>query len=556
VTSVKGGPSDIGYGWSPCETAEGGNGVGRFPIWLSGARRQILDECPTDRPKYVGIGVAILITATMAAVSLAFALVTALKVELPFAIPFAIAWGLAIMSLDRLFVVSLPRKGSKLAHLLRATPRVLLALLLGFVISTPFVLQAFRPEIEHEITVLHTQAEDAYLKSAKNSQLQQDINKDAAQVGKLTARAGGGPVPTPPQNAQVTTLRSELSQAETKENNDLTAWNCQLYGKSGGQACAGVTAIGNGPVAQADHAAYLQDVARVQQLNREIAAEQQQASQDIANAQAASKAEAGAQLPAAQSALKAAQAQQAQEEATFSTQNDNDSGLLIRMEALDAVTAGNSTLNAARWLLFVLFVVIDCMPVMVKVMLNLGPETNYDRMLEAEERKQLRVADNNRAVRQAAEKLAVETVLGEAQSRMEGWRTPIPEITQNIIAARTRVEAKRLNAWENHQSVHSLHGNTPAAEQTVPNTEPPVGFIAWPWVTGSSASSRWRPVASLRTFAVRTRQILAAHLRRAWLRPSNPRAGTTSGSQPYGAPFSPGMPSSPNGARHGVHSSS
>lgn len=79
--------------------------MGRFLIWLSGARRQILAECPTERPKYIGI------TAAMAAVSLSFALITILKIRLWTALPLAIAWGLAIMSLDRLFVVSLYRQG-------------------------------------------------------------------------------------------------------------------------------------------------------------------------------------------------------------------------------------------------------------------------------------------------------------------------------------------------------------------------------------------------------------------------------------------------------------
>jgi hypothetical protein len=128
----------------------------------------------------------------MAGVSLAFALVTALTVPLAVAIPFAIAWGIAILSLDRLFVVSLPRKGTRLNHLLRATPRVLLALLLGFVISTPFVLQIFRPEIEHEITVLHAQAQQQYLKSQAASQLQQNITADTMKVTTLTQEEGGG----------------------------------------------------------------------------------------------------------------------------------------------------------------------------------------------------------------------------------------------------------------------------------------------------------------------------------------------------------------------------
>ena len=523
--------------------------MGRFLIWLSGARRQILAECPTERPKYVGIGAAILITAVMAAVSLAFALVTALKVELWLALPFAIGWGVAILSLDRLFVVSLPRKGKRSAQILRATPRVLLALLLGFVISTPFVLQIFRPEIEHEITLLHAQAENAYLKAAKNSPLRQEINSDIAEVNQLTAEAGGGGSVVPPaESAQLQNLQNQLSQAETTKNKDYTKWQCQLYGSAGGQHCS---PVGNGPLAKADEASYENDVTQVNQLTTAVNNEQQLVNQKIASTQAKNQAEAKAQLPSAQAALRAAQSEQAQETGTFTSQNENNGGLLIRLQALDAVTAGDSTLEAARWLLFALFVVIDCMPVMIKVMLNLGPENNYDRMLEAEEKKQLKVAASNRALRAAAERMAAETVIGEARSRLAGWNAPIPEVTQNIIATRARVETKKLKAWEGDQTRRLANGGATMPAQTT-DVQPPVSFIAWPSVNGSAPRRQWwRPAGWLQNLRLRARQIHSVWPPRRF-RASQPRGAQASRPQPYGAPFSPRTHGPLNGTHRGA----
>jgi len=409
----------------------------------------------------------------MAAVSLAFALVTALKVELWLAMPFAIAWGVAILSLDRLFVVSLSRKGTKgtegtwRAQLLRASPRVLLALLLGFVISTPFVLQIFRPEIEDEITILHARAETAYLAEARNSQLQQQINQDQAQVNNLTAEAGGGgPVISTPQSAQ---LQNTLNQAKAAETNDYNRWQCQLYGSAGGQTCQ---PAGNGPLAKADQQRYEKDVA---QVNSE---------------QSQFEAKAKELLPAEQKSLQAAQAEQAQELSAFTTQNENNGGLLIRLQALDAVTGHDSTLNAARWLLFLLFVIIDCMPVMIKVMLNLGPKNNYDKLLEAEEQKQLRVAEVNREFRETAEMMAAGTVIGEQQSRLEGWNATIPEVTQNIIAARTSVEARELDAWKNARK-RRLHGENAATSGQITDVEPPINLSARPPTNAAEAPQRW-----------------------------------------------------------------
>src|ERR1044071_7013884 len=391
--------------------------MGRFLIWLSGARKKILDECPTDRAKYVGIGTVILITAVLAGVSLTFALVTALNTPLWAALPFAVAWAVAILCLDRMFVVSLPREGRWWVHLLRAVPRLLLALMLGFVISAPFVLQIFRPEIEHEITLLHTQAESAYLKGARNGKLQQEIDRDSAKVSQLTTAAGGGGAVTlPPQAAQIKNLQAQRDKAQLRQNRYYNEWQCQLYGTApNGKVCH--NPAGPGPLSRANHENFLRQQALVQQLNQEIRTDQRIVSQKIKGQQKQEAAVARSQLPAARAALAAAQDEQRHDLSTFNTQNNRNGGLLIRLQALGDITGSNSTLNGARWLLFAQFVSIDCMPVLIKVMLNLGPENNYDRMLKAEEEKQLKVAASNRALRAAAERMAAETVLGEAQSR-------------------------------------------------------------------------------------------------------------------------------------------
>lgn len=416
--------------------------MGRLLIWLSGARRQILDECPTERPKYVGIGASILITATMAAVSLAFALVTALRVELWLAMPFAIAWGLAILSLDRLFVVSMSREGGRRAQLLRATPRVLLALLLGFVISTPFVLQIFRPEIEHEITQLQDQAAVNYFNSLKTSPLSKEIASQEQQVATLQAEAAGtGAGTSTSQSPALATLEQQRSDLLTAQNTALSKYDCQLYGPC--------KPPGNGPVAQKYNAQYQSDGSQIDALNTQISQllqQQQTATQKQENLIGST---ASSRLAKAKSALNADITEQQRETDDFVAKNKGDTGLLIRLQALGAVTAGNSTLSAARWLLFLLFVVIDCMPVMIKVMLNLGPENNYDRLLKVEEHKQRCVAANKAALRLAAETTVAGTVIGETLSTLASWSAPIPEVTQNIIAARRLVAAKEVEAWKN-----------------------------------------------------------------------------------------------------------
>jgi hypothetical protein len=366
--------------------------IRRFLIWLSGASQQILAECPTERPKYTGLGASVLTSAALAGVSLAFALTTALNITLWVALPLAVAWGAAILSLNRLFVVSLSRSGRPRMQFVQAIPRLLMALILGFVISAPLVLQIFRPEIEHEIPIVQSQAAAQYFRDLPSSPLQQQINRDQARVAALTREADGNGL----QNAQLKALQAELSQAQAQQNADYARWQCQLYGKSpdGQQICS---PAGNGSLARAAEAAYQDATAKVTELHAKIEYETSVVQNNQASyAQALTAANA---LPTAQTALKAEQAEQARQISTFNTQNKSSTGLLTRLQALNQAAAGNSTLSTVRWLLFALFVIIDLMPVTIKVMLNLGPKSNYDLMLEEEEKLQLRFAAHNRALR-------------------------------------------------------------------------------------------------------------------------------------------------------------
>ena len=84
--------------------------MGAIFIWLSGASRKILKECLTERAKFYGPSAIIAVTGGMAGVSLAFARVNALKMTFHDVVIFAILCGLAMMMIDRLFVVTMHRQ--------------------------------------------------------------------------------------------------------------------------------------------------------------------------------------------------------------------------------------------------------------------------------------------------------------------------------------------------------------------------------------------------------------------------------------------------------------
>jgi hypothetical protein len=77
-------------------------------IWISGAQPKDVEYRPTDRRTFTIMGITILTTAAVAAVSCTFALHVALNMGLWSAIPIGMAWGTIVVSIDRYIVPSVP----------------------------------------------------------------------------------------------------------------------------------------------------------------------------------------------------------------------------------------------------------------------------------------------------------------------------------------------------------------------------------------------------------------------------------------------------------------
>lgn len=424
--------------------------AGDIFIWLSGASRQVLDQCPTERPKFIGLGASILVTAGMAAVSLAFALYTALKAPIWIAVIFALLWGLAIMSLDRLFVVSLHRYRNRFFYLLLAAPRFVMAVLLGFVISTPFVLQIFQPEIQHQIKLMQAAERAAYFQNLPHNPVYLDVQRDQTEVTSLTDEvATGGAAINPATDPTIVGWRSQLATAQNNEQTWFANLQCQLYGTAlpGGRQCI----QGNGPLAKDDQEQYDYWKGQVATLQAEIQQRTGTLEGQSAAQQQATQRQAKAQLAAAKLALGSAQAQLTLQTNGI-TQNINaDTGLLTQLKALGNATAGDATLGWARLLLFLVFLCIDSMPVFVKLLLNLAPESSYDKLLAAEERQQQRLAEHTRAVRQAAQRKAAQAEAAGARDRLAALSAELPGMREEITSARLQVEQEWLRRWQADQ---------------------------------------------------------------------------------------------------------
>jgi len=126
----------------------------QFFWFCSGVHVDTLKRYPTEHNKYVGIGATIFFTALFAALSGGYAMYFVFAgspAAVIFAILFGMIWGLAIFNMDRYIVASISKNGSTNQQILQATPRILLAIMIGIVISRPLELKIFDKEIRQQL---------------------------------------------------------------------------------------------------------------------------------------------------------------------------------------------------------------------------------------------------------------------------------------------------------------------------------------------------------------------------------------------------------------------
>lgn len=123
-------------------------------FWLcSGANKKILRQCPTEYAKYAGMGGTIFFTACMAALSGGYAISTVFDDTLV-SLFFGVFWGMLIFNLDRLIVNTMYSDGKvtiSWQELVSGLPRIVMAIFLGIVISTPLELKIFEDAIDIQI---------------------------------------------------------------------------------------------------------------------------------------------------------------------------------------------------------------------------------------------------------------------------------------------------------------------------------------------------------------------------------------------------------------------
>ncbi|MEV0897641.1 DUF4407 domain-containing protein [Actinoplanes sp. NPDC049802] len=405
-------------------------GLKRTLAGFAGGQAKVLGVTPGDELRYAAMGGVIVSTALVAAASAAMAVHMALGTGVLAAVLIGLAWGLIIFNLDRLLVVQMTRQGSRRLTLMMAIPRLLLALVLGAVISTPVVLKIFEAEIRTQLTVMHARQVAEYNRqTAQNPDYASipELEKTIAADEQVAAGGAGINIEKDPAVVDARKQYDAAQKAFLKAQADVV---CEKEGTCGsGAAGAGI--------------AYREKVA----IQKEARETRNEASTRLTAARTAARAALStAQTSAADAArtrltenrerLTELRARLEADKAAHAAASKEDTGLLARLEALEEIAGDRPTLQTAHFMLFLLFLALELLPVLMKTLQVLGPETDYEKVAR-ENGDHLRRLDRERRDHE----------LRTEQDRLRRASEAAIAGNQVIVDTQTEVMGRVLETW-------------------------------------------------------------------------------------------------------------
>ncbi len=379
------------------EKIEWGGWLNEF-LWIcAGANREVLRQCPTDYAKYAGIGGTILFTALMAMLSGGYALYFVFE-SVPKAIAFGIFWGMLIFNLDR-FIVNTMYSDGKVTISWRefysGLPRIIMAIFLGIVISTPLEMKIFEDRI--------------------NSQLVKD-NIERTNASRAKIDEGNKPL---------IERRNFLEQQQAEIRERLAKANEELKKEGEGSALSG----------KAGHGQIYKDKERnVKAIEKELESwnsSHQQELDDLREQIKINRDKGNADI----------------------SEGNHENGFCVRYEAFSNVKKENFALSVVSLVIMLLFIIIETAPTFFKMMIASGP---YDDYLRAEMHRvrvlsDKRISDLNDevntevqiSIQKNKERLAAETLANK--KLMERIAKAQAELLQTAIDKWQKEELAKIN---------------------------------------------------------------------------------------------------------------
>lgn len=379
-------------------------------FWIcSGANRHILRQCPTEYSKYFGIGGTIFFTAAMAALSGGYAFNTIFN-SVWIAIGFGIFWGLLIFNLDRFIVNTMYSDGKhtiSLKELGLGSPRIVIAIFLGVVISTPIEMRIFEDEIGKELNSM--QIEETNRAKEKNNELYAKIKEKELKV-------------------------EEYIQKQAENESELTALENKLYAETNGTGVTGK--IGYGPAAKQLQEAVDRKRNAVRESNEKL----------------------DKQIDIIRSELKILYSERDKSIANTDNATAKMTGFTARMEAMYNITSWKNeeerlageknTLFWVRTIIMLLFIIIEIAPTLFKMMIASGP---YDELLKEEmERKKAQAILNVSRINDDAN-TQIQIVVEKNKDKLAAEVAANKEILAKIASVQAELLETAIEEWRKEE---------------------------------------------------------------------------------------------------------
>jgi hypothetical protein len=443
------------------------NRIGDGLALLGGARPDVLEAAPGARPRFVALGGVLLSTGGLAVVSMAYAVAMALGAWWPLALLVGLGWGAVVVNLDRMLLVGMAHDASLKRNAVLAVPRMGLALILGAVIATPLTLQVFSSEIDIEVKAMQAEAADAYRESLETDARFAGLPELREQVALQESIVASGGVADPQLavvQADVTAAQGAYDEALATQRELEAKAQCELDGTCGtGEAGTGQAYVE--ARAAADAAAVGVESARGE-LDAAVAAA---SAAEGRSAQLASSA-----LDTERAELARLTEQQTRLQTAFDATSEDSGGILMRLEALDRLGDRNMTLAGAQLMLTLLFMSIEILPVLMKLLLNFGPPSAYDKLAALRDSGDVEIEELQKGSRLTVAAAREELLVMAEQERIDRQKEAIVSRRQAVEAAEAAARAAAVRAAERAAE---------AAEAAGPDT-------LRPWDTGPMRLAR------------------------------------------------------------------
>lgn len=422
--------------------------INEFLWTCAGVNKKVLRQCPSDYAKYAGIGGTILFTALMAALSGGYALNFVFD-NIYIACAFGIFWGLLIFNLDRFIVNTMYSDGKHTiswGEIKSGLPRIIMAIFLGIVISTPLELKIFYKEIEVQMSGNKKKQLEEY--THEDKKVLETLRKEKEQLQSkpidVEIIGSGGAIDN--KIRQLIDHKAQLNKDYQANKERISKLSAQFHN---------LNALHNhNDSIKAQAIKRL--IGNLVQTNKGISGELSTISIELETNSAEykklmdeSREQRKKELADLQRRITELEQKISNAEEEYGPILDkNFGGLRAQMKAFSDLRKEDKSTDIAAWFIMLLFVIVETAPTFFKMMMEDGP---YDDLLRAEKHRvrvlsQKRISDVNDYVNT---EIKISTM--KNQKRLEAETIANKDALNRIATAQAELLQKSIEAWRQEE---------------------------------------------------------------------------------------------------------